>query len=320
MYQRMRFTSLAVLAVLAGAAFGADDGSSEEKQQQVGRVKVAAVQILGYDKTDVPRPDYDPTSAVIRYIDRAGNDGAQLVVFPEYLLGRISVPGPATQRISEAAAANKIYVIVGCWEVYQDGSFANAALLFDRKGQIAGKYYKTHAAVDKFEGEPAWSKPPSGKDSDWFIRNDPEWIMKKGQDLPVFDLDFGRIGILTCYDGWFPETFRTLSLKGAEILVWINGRGGQVEDFIVRTATFQSHVAVICTNQAYGAGTMIADWPASILAFCPEKKEDYITGTINLERIRRVRENSRNFQQRRPELYGRLTEGRSSWHRPGKSE
>ena len=36
--------------------------------------------------------------------------------------------------------------------------------------------------------------------------NDPEWIMEKGYDLPVFDLDFARVGILTCYDGWFPAT------------------------------------------------------------------------------------------------------------------
>jgi len=266
-------------------------------------VKVAAVQICGYDKTDVPRQGYQPAEVMVPYINKAGEDGAQLVVFPEYVLGRISVPSPSTERISKAAAANRIYVIVGCWEVYDDGSFANAALLFDRSGEIIGKYFKTHAAVDKYEGDPPWSKPPSGKDNDWFIRNDPEWIMKKGDDLPVFDLDFGRIGILTCYDGWFPESFRVLSLKGAEILVWINGRGGSVEDFIVKSAMFRNHVAVVCTNQAYGAGTMIADWPARILARCPDRKESYITATVNLKNVRKARNFSRNFQQRRPDLY-----------------
>lgn len=288
-----------VLVVSTGVSLGAEKPDT---------VKVAAVQILGYDKGDVAKPGYDPSEAFVPYIERAGREGAQLVVFPEYVLGRIPVPGAATERISKAAAANRIYVIVGCWEVYADGSFANAALLFDRAGKIAGKYYKTHAAVDKFEGEPPWSRPPSGKDTDWFIRNDPEWIMKKGEDLPVFELDFGTIGILTCYDGWFPETFRVLSLKGAEILVWINGRGGSVEDFIVRTAMFQSHVAVIATNQAYGSGTMIGDWPARILAHSPEKKEDYITATINLQGLRRVRKYSRNFQQRRPELYDAIVQ------------
>ena len=170
--------------------------------------------------------------------------------------------------------------------------------------------------MDQFEGEPPWSKPPKGKDADWFIRNDPEWAMKRGDDFPVFELDFGRIGILTCYDGWFPETFRILSLKGAEILVWINGRRGTVEDFIVKSAMFQDEVAMITTNQAYGAGTMIGQWPARIMASCPEPKESYITATISLEQVRQARKNSRNLQQRRPELYGEIVKPVSSSNRP----
>jgi predicted amidohydrolase len=283
-----------------------------EEADKPARVKVAAVQILGYDKTDMPRPGFDPSEAVARYVERAARDGAQLVVFPEYLLGRITVPGPETARIAKAAEAGRIYVIVGCWEVSKDGSFANTALLFDRAGSIVGTYHKVHAAVDQFEGAPPWSKPPSGKDADWFLRNDPEWAMQKGDAFPVFDLDFGRIGILTCYDGWFPETFRILSLKGAEILIWINGRRGTVEDFIVKSAMFQDEVAMIATNQAYGAGTMIGQWPARIIASCPKPKERYLCATIDLEQVRQARRNSRNLQQRRPELYGDIVKPVSS--------
>ena len=296
-------TAFTLLAFMVHAA---EAYAQESSDQRPGKVKVAAVQICGYDKTDVPKKGYDPTNAMVLYIDKAGKDGAHMVVFPEYVLGRIQVPGAETKKIAEAAAANHIYVIVGCWEVYGNGTFANTALIFDRNGEIAGKYHKTHAAVDNYEGDPPWSRPPSGKDTNWFIRNDPEWIMEKGDDLPVFDLDFGKVGVLTCYDGWFPESFRALSLKGAEILVWINGRGGNVEDFIVKSVTFQSHVAMICTNQAYGGGTMIADWPTQILARCPDRKEAYITATINLEEVRKARKHSRNFQQRRPDLYGEL--------------
>ena len=141
------------------------------------------------------------------------------------------------------------------------------------------------------------------------LQNDPEWIMQQGSDLPVFDFDFGRIGIMTCYDGWFPEPARILSLRGAELIVWINGRGGSVEEFIVKSIMFQSHVGMITTNQAYGSGTMIGDItgaPARIIDRCPDRTEAYITGTINLQRIRRVRSQSRNFAQRRPDLYGDL--------------
>lgn len=271
-------------------------------------VKVAAVQISGYDKGELPRKGYDPTDAITPYIHRAAKDGAQLVVFPEYVLGRIPVPGETTDKVAAAAARNGIYVIIGCWELYDDGTYANTALIFDRAGKIAGRYHKTHAAVDSYEGTPPWSKPPQGKTQAWFVENDPEWTMQRGQRLPVFEFDFGRVGIMTCYDGWFPEPARILSLNGAELIVWINGRGGTVEDFIVKSIAFQSHVAMITANQAYGSGTMIADERTRILQRCPDKTEAYISATLDLKRIRHRRAHSRNFQQRRPDLYDRLTQ------------
>ena len=86
-------------------------------------MKVAAVQISGYDKGDLPREDYDPTTQLVPYIDRAGKDQAQLIVFPEYVLGRIPVPGPTTAKIAAAAKANSIYVVIGCWEVVRGRHF-----------------------------------------------------------------------------------------------------------------------------------------------------------------------------------------------------
>ncbi len=293
---------LSAVFVLTGTVLG------EEHRPE--RVKVAAVQITGYTKCFQPRADYDPSEVIVDYTKKAAADGAQLVVFPEYHLGRIQVPSPVTERIGRAAAEHAIYVIVGCWELLADEQFANAALLFGRNGRIVGKYYKTHAAVDQYEGEPAYSRPPAGRDRQWLIENDPEWIMQRGDDFPVFDLDFGKVGIATCYDGYFPETFRALALNGAEIVVWINGRHGRIQDFMVRTAMFRNEMCMICTNQAYGAGTMIAQWPTSILAECPEAREDYVVATLDLERLRAARARSRNAQQRRPEIYGTLTERR----------
>ena len=308
---------VAAMSLVSASDVVADEAASQNRDS----VKVAAVQISGYDKGDLPREGYDPTDQLIPYIERAGRENAQLVVFPEYVLGRIAVPGRSTERVAAAAKANAIYVIVGCWEVFEDESFANTALVFDRGGEIIGKYRKTHGAIDHYdEASPPWSRPPVGKTRDWMIRNDPEWIMEAGQELPVFQFDFGKVGILTCYDGWFPEPARVMSLKGAELLVWINGRGGSVEDFIVKSTMFQSHVAMITANQAYGSGTMIGDCtkrPAQILARCPDKQESYISATINLKQIRKVRNTSRNFQQCRPDLYGKLVAPKDS---PPKAE
>jgi hypothetical protein len=70
--------SVLIAALLTPPALGAE--AVKEKPSQV---KVAAVQMLGYDKTDVPRPGFDPSEAVVRYVEKAAKDGAQLVVFPE---------------------------------------------------------------------------------------------------------------------------------------------------------------------------------------------------------------------------------------------
>lgn len=277
------------------------------------KVKVAAVQIGGYDKWLKIEEGCNPVESVARYIERAAREGAQLVVFPEYHLGRISVPGPQTQIISKVAAEHGIYVIVGCWELFEDESFSSTALLFGREGDIIGKYHKTHAAVDTYDELPAFSKPPSGKDKQWFLENDPEWIMKKGDSLPVFDLDFARIGILICYDGYFPEPYRVLSLKGAEVIVWINGRGGSIQDYYVKTFMEQNHVSMICTNQDYGAGTMLAQYPNTINAICRDSGEGYITTEFDLKQLRLARKNSRDFQQRRPELYREIIRIHPIW-------
>lgn len=298
---------IAVLILVIHAGTGSRSMGDEPNATRQETIKIAAVQINGYDKGDVPRDGYDPTKAMVPYIDRAGQDKVDLVVFPEYVLGHIPVPGPATKKIAAAAAENRTYVIVGCWEEFQDGTYANTALIFNRAGKIAGKYRKTHAAIDHFDpASPAWAKPPPGKDKAWFVKNDPEWTMEAGRDLPIFKFDFGTVGIMTCYDGWFPEPARVLSLRGAELIVWINGRGGSVEDFIVKTTMFQSHVAMVTANQAYGSGTMIGDVPARIVARCPDKTEAYISGKINLTKVRRIRNTSRNFRQRRPDLYNEL--------------
>jgi predicted amidohydrolase len=296
----------AVIALIIAANTPASNAAEAEEPNR-GTAVVAAVQINGYDKGDLPRDGYDPTIPMLPYIERAGQEKVDLIVFPEYVLGHIPVPGPSTNKIAAAAAANGVYVIVGCWETFKDATYANTALVFDRGGKIAGKYRKTHAAIDNFDPDsPPWTKPPPNKNRDWFLKNDPEWTMEAGDNLPVFECDFGKVGIMTCYDGWFPEPARVLSLRGAELIVWINGRGGSVEDFIMKSTMFQSHVAMVAANQAYGSGTMIGDWPARIVARCPDKTEAYISGTINLAKIRHVRNNSRNFRQRRPDLYNEL--------------
>lgn len=102
--------------------------------------------------------------------------------------------GKLCRILSRAAAKHGMYVIAGIIEK-RDKCMFNTAVIFDRKGNFIGQYDKTHLTFGEMkEG------------------------FSCGGDYPVFDLDFGRIGIHICYDEWFPEVSRYYAYKGAEIL------------------------------------------------------------------------------------------------------
>lgn len=247
-------------------------------------LKVAAVQVISDPvKGAVPQ--------AVTYMERAAAEGARLIVFPEYHLGHIAIPGPETETLSAAARRLRLHVVIGCLETMSDGEFFNTALLIDEEGSIAGRYRKVHPAV----GEPPHFWPPKGDEL--------EARMTPGTAFPVFDTVLGRIGIFICYDGYFAEVPNILSVQGAEILVWINGRAASVEDFMVRTMVYHTYTAMIATNTAHGRGTTVDQYPATLLAVADAPEVEYISATLDLANLRDARRNSRVFHQRRPDLY-----------------
>ena len=122
------------------------EGKEENRTKDT--VSLMAVQLDGYDKMGDIASGLDPMEALMPHIEKAGANKTDLLVFPEYHLGRIRIPGPETERIGEAVRKQGIHIIVGSWELLENDKYANAALLFGRDGNIIGKCYKTHAAVD----------------------------------------------------------------------------------------------------------------------------------------------------------------------------
>ena len=109
---------------------------------------------------------------------------------------REPVPGGETyQRMAAVARQHGMYVVAPVVGV-EDGLHRNVAMVIDRNGDYIGGYHKVHLTVTEEE----------------------VWGLTAGDSWPVFELDFGKIGITICYDVFFPEGYRILALKGADII------------------------------------------------------------------------------------------------------
>ncbi len=138
-------------------------------------------------------------------IAEAAKQKADLVVLPEvvtygsgstYADVAEPIPGPSTEFFGALAKKHNLYVVPGLVE--RDGPLIyNVAVLIDPNGKIAGKYRKVCLPRGEIEGG-----------------------VTPGRDYPVFDTRFGKVGMMVCYDGFFPEVARELSNRGAEVIAW----------------------------------------------------------------------------------------------------
>ncbi|MFC2124209.1 carbon-nitrogen hydrolase family protein [Bacteroidota bacterium] len=173
----------------------------------------------------------DNLDQFVPYIEEAALERADIVCLPEgttmagtdmdYITASEPVPGPSTNFLGKLAAQHKMYIIAGILE--KDGPVVyNVAVLINRNGELAGKYRKTSLPREEIKGG-----------------------ITPGDALPVFDTDFGRIGMMICWDSTFPEQARTLSMKGAEVIflpIW----GGYLT--LVRARAIENQVYLVSST------------------------------------------------------------------------
>jgi predicted amidohydrolase len=274
------------------------------------RVAVAQTQIKPGDL----KAGQDTVDALAPWFARAAAEKADLLVLPEYLLGEFHLPDGLTDKLCSVVRQHNVNVVVGGWEYLpgekiqhppKPGTYANTVLVVSRVGKIAGKHRKMHAALGAAS---PYNWPPEPGELG-------EHTMVLGTENAVVDLDFGRIGLLTCYDGYFFESFTMPSLRGAEILIWVNSRAGMVEPHIIKAASFLTTTHVVASNQSVGCGSAICPFPGWFLAAVADKlgEEAFIVADLNLEELRQHRLNNRMFHQRRPEVYKTVTESWRPW-------
>lgn len=111
------------------------------------------------------------------------------------------VPGPTLDLLAGLAKENRCYIICPIY-TKRDEKFRNSAVVIDRRGEIAGIYDKVHPAATSYD----YTVFENG--------------VTPGEGSPVFDLDFGRIGIQICLDARFPAEWQKMAKKGVKAVFW----------------------------------------------------------------------------------------------------
>src|SRR5947199_6919294 len=161
-------------------------------------------------------PDRDTNLRhAVEQIHTAAGQGAQIVCLPELFLGPYfcqkedaslfdlaePIPGPHSERLGKAAKANGVVVVGSLFEKRMPGLYHNTATVHDADGTLLGLYRKMHIPDDPLYYEKYYFTP-----GDLGFR--------------TFDTCFGRVGVLVCWDQWFPEGARFAALQGADVLLY----------------------------------------------------------------------------------------------------
>jgi len=170
--------------------------------------------------------DADANLAVIEQrVAEAAAQGAQLVLLQELHNGAYfcqheavaefdraePIPGPSTQRLAKLAAEHRVVLVSSLFEKRAIGLYHNTAVVFEQDGSIAGKYRKMHIPDD-----------PGFYEKFYFTPGD--------LGFEPIQTSVGRLGVLVCWDQWYPEAARLMALAGAEILLYPTAIGWDPDD------------------------------------------------------------------------------------------
>lgn len=284
------------------------------------------------------RAEPDPAENLRRMLARVGEaavGGARVVCTPELFRTRYfcqsedhahfelaePIPGPTSEALAQAARRHRVAIVASLFERRAAGLFHNTAAVFDADGSLRGLYRKMHIPDDPRYYEKFYFTP-----GDLGFRS--------------FAVEPARVGVLVCWDQWFPEAARLTALGGAEILFYPTAIGwhpaekqeygqAQIESWrlIQRAHAIANGIFVAVPNRvgfepaaggegdgALGAG--IEFWGSSfvcapdgtIIAQAGCEEETILYADCDLEWVQRQRTHWPFLRDRRVDAYQRLTE------------
>ncbi len=266
-------------------------------------MKVAAIQI---SSTPHKEENKETAEALIR---AAVSEGAELVALPElwschglekvYRENAEPVPGPTTDFLSGLARELGVYVLGGSiLEAAGHEKMHNTCTFFTPDGELAAVYRKIHLfdvkAPDREYLESASIAP--------------------GDEIVTAKAGPATLGLSVCYDVRFPELYRLLALRGAEILAvpaaFTLQTGKDHWELLLRARAVENQAFVVAPAQwgqkvdgrwTYGRSMVVDPW-GTVLARCPDR-DGYALATLDLDYLDRFREEFPALKNRRPESY-----------------
>ena len=218
------------------------------------------------------------------------------------------VPGPSTELFGSLARQHGVVIVCSLFEKRAPGLYHNTAVVLDKDGTIAGRYRKMHIPDD-----------PAYYEKFYFAPGD--------TGFKPIDTSVGRIGVMVCWDQWYPEAARLMALQGAQLLVYPTAIGGTDDDtpeeqqrqreawmVVQRGHAVANGLPVVSVNRVGREGG-ITFWGSSFVAgqqgellFCAsESDEQAATVDIDLHRTEHVRRWWPFLRDRRTDEYGGLT-------------
>ncbi len=216
-----------------------------------------------------------------------------------------AIPGPTTMLFQDLARELDIVLIASLFEKRAQGVYHNTTAVIDADGTYLGKYRKHHIPDD-----------PGYYEKFYFAPGD--------DDYQVFDTKYARIGVLICWDQWYPEAARITSLKGAEILFYptaigwatsqdeeTNRQQFQAWQTVQRGHSVANGVFVVAVNRTgvegamnFWGGSFVSDPMGDILCQAPHHDEEILVQELDLTRIDEIRVHWPFLRDRRIDSYG----------------
>ena len=278
---------------------------------------------IGLIQTKVSDSIADNMKKTLEKINAVATEGAQIVCLQELYRTKYfpqeekqdvrelaeTIPGESTNAFSELAKEKKIVIIAPLFEKTSNGKFYNTAVVIDANGKISGSYRKMHIPQDPF----------------FYEKN---YFEEGNQGFLVHKTKYANIGVLICYDQWFPEAARINALKCAEIIFYptaigyIKGQNSSDGDWhdawktVQRAHAIANGVHVAAVNRVgeeeqlqFWGGSFVCDSFGKVLGEASYTKEESLVVKVDLSKNKQIQEGWGFLKNRRPDTYKSLLEG-----------